>query len=318
MEMERSGFYEIGLVNNMPDAALAGTELQFRCLLEAAAWPRKIRLKFYFLDSLPRSPEAKQYLMRSGYSDQSYLRSGRLDGLIVTGTQPSEQDLRLEPYWSDLVSVFDWADSQGCPTILSCLAAHAALLYFDGLSRDCQSPKCFGVFKHKVLSKHPLTAGLPRIISVPHSRQNSVRESSVKSLGYQVLIRGYQGFHCVCKRRGAEFVYLQGHPEYDGTTLLKEYRRDVLRYLAGSIETYPEIPVDYFDTIAVETLRSFSELAQNNRKPEVGRQFPYLEISAAKTKSWQEPAKTFFRNWLLQLNGTPHDFRPGEAGTSRA
>jgi len=39
----------IGLINNMPDSALEGTEQQFSRLLGAAAARRHVRLRFSFL-----------------------------------------------------------------------------------------------------------------------------------------------------------------------------------------------------------------------------------------------------------------------------
>jgi homoserine O-succinyltransferase/O-acetyltransferase len=48
-------FVDIGLVNNMPDAALDATERQFRALLEAAAAGIDVRLTLYTLPEVPRT-----------------------------------------------------------------------------------------------------------------------------------------------------------------------------------------------------------------------------------------------------------------------
>src|SRR2546430_13670792 len=41
-------------------------------------------------------------------------------------------------------------------------------------------------------------------------------------------------------------LFLQGHPEYERTTLFKEYRRDVGRFLSGEQSSYPPLPCRYF------------------------------------------------------------------------
>ena len=43
------------------------------------------------------------------------------------------------------------------------------------------------------------------------------------------------------------FVFFQGHPEYESDTLLREYRRDIGRYLRSEAENYPLLPRNYFD-----------------------------------------------------------------------
>jgi homoserine O-succinyltransferase len=46
---------DIGLINNMPDAALAGTERQFLSLFNVASSSIVVRLTFYALPEVPRS-----------------------------------------------------------------------------------------------------------------------------------------------------------------------------------------------------------------------------------------------------------------------
>jgi hypothetical protein len=54
----------------------------------------------------------------------------------------------------------------------------------------------------------------------------------VVAAGYDILTRSPDmGVDMFAKRQRSLFVLLQGHPEYDPTTLLREYRRDVGRFL---------------------------------------------------------------------------------------
>ena len=78
---------DIGLVNNMPDAALDATVRQFRVLLGAAADDMVVRLTLYTLPEVPRTDLGRQLV--SGYSDINELWDSRLDGLIVTGQNSS-------------------------------------------------------------------------------------------------------------------------------------------------------------------------------------------------------------------------------------
>src|SRR5947209_8676431 len=77
----------IGLVNNMPDAALGTTERQFRELISAASRNLPVRLRLFSLPDLSRGDAGRSRVSQS-YEDISELWGSRLDGLIVTGTEP--------------------------------------------------------------------------------------------------------------------------------------------------------------------------------------------------------------------------------------
>src|SRR2546427_12264791 len=100
---------EIGLVNNMPDAALEATERQFRALLAAAADGLVVRLTLYGLPDVPRTEWGRHHVS-SFYSGIGDLWDRHHDGLIVTGTEPRAPDLRDEPYWGSLTRVLEWAE----------------------------------------------------------------------------------------------------------------------------------------------------------------------------------------------------------------
>ena len=99
----------IGLVNNMPDGALKATERQFHDLLAAAAGNSRWRLRRFSLPEAARS-EATQAYINENYEKFDALWSSRLDGLIVTGTEPRTPALANEPYWGTLTRLVDWAE----------------------------------------------------------------------------------------------------------------------------------------------------------------------------------------------------------------
>src|SRR3984957_12446385 len=148
----------IALINNMPDAALEDTELQFYELLDAAAGDIPISLKLYSLPDLPRGDTGQRHL-KNYYSDIDELLNDRFDGMIMTGTEPRQPDLRNEPYWPILTKVLDWAEKNTASTVLSCLAAPAGVLHSDGIPRHPLRDKQFGVFQYKKTCEHSLTAG---------------------------------------------------------------------------------------------------------------------------------------------------------------
>src|SRR6202035_5661506 len=103
-----SEWIEVGLLNNMPEAALEATEQQFLDLLSAAAGDSWIHLRFFSLPGVPRSERARNYLSRS-YGDVDEIRHADLDALIVTGTEPKAANLADEPYWEAFTQLVDWA-----------------------------------------------------------------------------------------------------------------------------------------------------------------------------------------------------------------
>src|SRR5437588_9480889 len=116
---------DIGLINNMPDAALNATVRQFRTLLGAAADDLLVRLTLYTLPEVPRTEFGREQV--SSYCPFDSLWDSRLDGLIVTGTEPRAANLKDEPYWQSLKRVLEWAECHTYSTVLSCLAAHAGV-----------------------------------------------------------------------------------------------------------------------------------------------------------------------------------------------
>ncbi|WP_407120399.1 homoserine O-succinyltransferase [Bradyrhizobium sp. STM 3561] len=289
----------IGLVNNMPDAALKATERQFMKLLQAAAGARRIRFHCFSLPSVKRSPEARWHV-ESEYSDLSDLERGKLDGLIVTGAEPIAPELDQEPYWRDLTSLIDWAKTNTRSTIWSCLAAHAAVLHLDGIERRRLPAKCHGIFDCDVVMSDSLTHAAPAPLKVSHSRLNEIAESDLAEAGYQVLTRSAEaGVDVFVRQYASRFVFFQGHPEYDALSLQREYLRDIGRYLARERDNYPRLPVSYFDAATEEKLARFEKKATHERHPALTNELPGLSLRADIDAG--NAAAVLFRNWLRYL-----------------
>jgi homoserine O-succinyltransferase len=292
----------IALINNMPDAALEDTEAQFFGLLDSAAGDIPLSLKLYSLPELPRSNAGQQHL-ENFYFDIHDLLNSRFDGMIMTGTEPRQPDLREEPYWPVLTNVLDWAERNTVSTVLSCLAAHAGVLHSDGIPRHRLPDKQFGVFHYQKVGCHPLTDGAGDVMQFPHSRWNEVRADALASCGYQVLTQseeaGVDSF--VKMKKGSLFVHFQGHPEYGTRTLLKEYRRDIKRFLRGERETYPIMPQGYFGAAAAQLLSDFRKNVAADPREEHLAGFPEADIAGAVVNGWHATAASLYRNWLQYL-----------------
>jgi homoserine O-succinyltransferase len=292
---------EIGLINNMPDAALEATERQFLALLEAAADGMDVRLRVYALPEVPRTDRGRRHV------DETYLPIGELwdsalDGLIVTGTEPLAQDLVDEPYWESLTRLVDWTELNTYSSVWSCLAAHAAVLHLDGVARRRLADKRFGVFECARISAHPLTAGLPPRIRMPHSRWNELPEHALTASGYRVLTRSAEAGVDMFVRHGhSMFVFFQGHPEYEPQTLLLEYRRDVRRFLRREREAYPPVPQGYFDPAAVAALDALRERALSNPDEALLAEVP-VTLGETIEHTWRSAAVRAYRQWLRYMS----------------
>lgn len=298
------GRLAIGLLNNMPDAALKATERQFARLLAVASGATDVRLHLFSLDSVPRGAAAKAYLA-GRYGGLAALEATALDGLIVTGAEPVAPSLTDEPYWSELTRVVDWAEQNTASTIWSCLAAHAAVLHLDGIARRRLPEKRFGLYECTAVSPDGLFSGAPVGLRVPHSRWNDLAEGDLRSHGYRIASRSLEaGIDCFTKQWASLFVFLQGHPEYDGDTLFREYRRDAQRFLAGERDTLPSPPVHYFEARTEQAVESFGR-ALASRRPDAWDQFPQNWASrSALVALWQASAGQFYRNWLGRVAET--------------
>jgi homoserine O-succinyltransferase len=212
----------IGLINNMGDEALKSTERQFGSLVSEAAGDVDVSLRIFALKSTRRSSRALDYI-NARYEPASAAMDGDLDGLIITGAQPQADRLTDEPYWEELAELIDWAKLHTTSTILSCLAAHAGVLHLDGVERRPLPEKCTGVFASAAETTHPLVGKQGRMRRVPHSRYNGLLRSELEQAGYVILTSSPGcGVDSFVKSFGSQFVFLQGHPEYDANSLARE------------------------------------------------------------------------------------------------
>jgi homoserine O-succinyltransferase/O-acetyltransferase len=295
---DRGTRIEIGLVNNMPDAALAATERQFSDLLASACGDIDVRMRLYSLRDVQRSAEARATLM-CNYRDAGRIRGERLDALIVTGAEPLASELTQEPYWRSLCDLIDWAESNTISTILSCLAAHVGVLHLDGIARQPLTEKCSGIFAFETVARHPLVSDLAPGVLAPHSRRNGLSRQDLSHRDYQTLTCDAEiGVDIFVKQKRSLLVFLQGHPEYEPDSLAREYRRDMNRFLRGERDSLPGIPADYYAAPVERSLATFAERARLERRPELMAAFPAAGAAGPGGAPWRKSAIQIYRNWL--------------------
>ena len=292
---DRGRHLRVDLVNNMPDAALFSTQRQFVKLLEEGARGYDVTLGLMTLDTLERSAEARAE-MAGLYRAPANLRASPPDAVIFTGAEPRAAELDEEPYWRELTDLFDVAQARTFATLASCLAAHALAWHRDGVRRRRSSQKWSGLYPLSLTKPHILTRGL-RAGGVPHSRWNGLDEAELVAQGYVVLTRaGEAGVDMFMKDGDHLSLFFQGHPEYDGDTLAREYRRDVSRALEGGRP--PRLPVNYFDPETERRLES--HLARMMK----GEEAPHLPnaLLAAPQADWRRRSGRVVENWLNEIS----------------
>ncbi len=290
----------IGFLNMMPDTALEATERQFIRLVGNCNRIAQFYVYPFSLPGLPRSKKTLQYIERY-YSRFEDLQQQGLDALIITGANISNPNLEEEPFWEPLMDVVRWADANVASTLCSCLATHALLRYFYGIERQALPRKQWGVYSHRVSCPgHPLLRDINTRFDVPHSRYNEITRQELEKAGLTVLVESETGgVHMAVSQDQFRMIYFQGHPEYDRNSLLKEYKREVLRYLSGELSSPPPFPEHYFSTDVKRVAEQYIEQARKAQADNAPLPaLPEAKIEAMLDNTWGDTAKAMVNNWL--------------------
>jgi len=301
----------IGLLNMMPDAALAATERQFFRLIGESNPIAQFYVHPFTLQEIPRSEKARTYLDQY-YESFENIRNMGLDALIISGANVTGPNLSNQPFWEPLIEVVDWAWDNVTSTLCSCLATHAVLEFRYGQKRVPQTEKIWGVFPHHIVDKkHPLINDINTRFDVPHSRWNAISREQFAHQKLKVLVQSDAGqVHLATSPDGFRNVFFQGHPEYDTISLLKEYKREVIRFQQGEIAQYPPFPQNYLARYEKAILNEYKlrcQMAQehNSEYPE----FPESLISQNIDNTWHDTAVEVVGNWMGLIYQLTHKDR---------
>ena len=299
----------IGLLNMMPDKALAATERQFFRLVGESNPIAQFYMHPFTLPALERGQAAREHIDRY-YDTFGQVREQGLDALIITGANVVGPSLSTQPFWQPLIQVIDWAYEHVTSSLCSCLATHAVLEFRYGQRRTPRPSKTWGVFPHRLVDKlHPLVNDVNTRFDVPHSRWNDVSRAQFEAAHLRVLAESDVGVHLATSPDGFRFVFFQGHPEYDTISLLKEYKREVMRFVEGGRADYPPFPEHYF-RLRTRAILDEHE-ARLRRARERGDEPPALPeglVIPDLDNTWHDSAEGVMGNWMgLIYQVTHHD-----------
>ena len=308
----------IGLLNMMPDAALAATERQFFRLIGESNAIAQFYMHPFTLKELKRGADGRTHVERH-YETFEQIKVQGLDALIISGANVTQPDLAREPFWQPLIEVIDWAYENVTSTLCSCLASHAVLQFRYGQTRRHLGFKRWGVYSHRVVDRrHPLVADVNTRFDVPHSRFNQIDRSQLEAARLRVLVESDEaGVHLATSEDGFRLVFFQGHPEYDTVSLLKEYKREVALFSKGERRDYPPLLDNYFTPKMQAILEEHRQrVLDAHTRGQVVPEFPEPLVAAGLDNTWHDTAEAVIDNWVGKVYQlTSHDrkspFQPG-------
>jgi homoserine O-succinyltransferase len=290
----------IGLLNMMPDAALSATEQQFIRLVGACNQIAQFYVYPFSMKELNRGAAAEEHINQHYFSFDALTTQG-LDALIISGANVANPSLDQEPFWNPLLDIVSWAEKNVTSTLCSCLATHALVKYHHGIDRIRLPQKQWGVYSHRISEPaHPIMRDVNTRFDAPHSRYNEVNRRQLEDAGLTILAESPEaGVHLAVSPDQFRTVYFQGHPEYQTVSLLKEYKREVFRFINGELDAPPPYPENYFSEEAIDIAAGFMERCQEAMKngDEVPG-FPESELQQYVQNTWTDTGKAMVNNWL--------------------
>lgn len=287
----------IGFLNMMPDAALEATERQFMRLIGESDRIVQIHVHPFTLPMIERGTAARIHINRY-YEQFSDIKNQGLDALIVTGTNPvSYPDISEREFWQPLIDTLQWAHENVASTLCSCLTSHVMMVHQYGQKPTWHDTKRWGVYPHRVVDyAHPLIRGMNTKFDVIHSRHRDVEKEQFEKAGLKVLVENPQvGVHLATSPDGFRTLFLQGHPEYDMYSLLKEYKREVFNYVDGKRSDYPDPPANYLSEDGLAIIAAHKQAVLNGEKK---HEFPEDEIAATLDNTWTDSARSLLATWI--------------------
>ena len=286
----------IGLLNMMPDAALEATERQFFRLIGHSNQVAQFYIHPFSLSSIKREGPASRHI-KEHYKTFDEIKLQGLDALIISGANVANPELNRAPFYKQLRQVVNWSYDNVTSTLCSCLATHAVLEFKYSQKRTPNGKKHWGVFPHQVVDRsHPLVKGVNTRFDIPHSRYNGISETQFNKAGVRILATSSVGAHLAVSPDLFRIVFFQGHPEYDSISLLKEYKREVARYLEGDRSDYPPFPDNYLSSQNCAILNEYKARLLSNTSSL--SDFPEKLIMKTLDNTWHDSASAIINNWI--------------------
>jgi len=257
---------QIGLLNLMPNKER--TETQFTRLIGAT--PLQVDLTLVRITDHQSKNTAEAYL-KSFYKTWDEVKQQTFDGFVVTGAPIANMPFEEVRYWSEMVDIMDWTQTNVHSTMFICWGAQAALHHFHGARRYRMPQKAFGVFRHQVVDpRSPYLRGFSDDLMIPVSRYNDIdRKSLGKDL--RILIDNDEIGVCMLGDPKHRAIHMLNHLEYDNRSLADEYERDV----KAGLDTAPPVNL-----------------------------FPNDDPSQEPPNRWRSHGHLLFQNWINEIYQT--------------
>jgi homoserine O-succinyltransferase len=298
----------IGLLNMMPDKALEATERQFLRLVGESNQIAQFYVHPFTLKEIKRN-ETGQAHVNKYYMDIETIKEQGLDALIITGANVIGHELSAQAFWNPLREFTEWAYENVTSTLCSCLATHALLEFRYGLKRRPLADKRWGVYPHRVVDKtHPLVSGVNTRFDVPHSRFNQVDREQFEQAGLDILVESEEaGVHLAVSEDGFRIVFCQGHPEYDANSLMKEYKREIGRFIFEDMKEYPPQPRNYFNGLNCAILDEYKDRVLHTKRNDLAApEFPEHLLVSTLDNTWHDSAEAVINNWIGKVYQITH------------
>ena len=228
---------QILILNLMPTKV--DTETQLTRLLGNT--PLQVELELLQTSTHKASNTSEEHMI-AFYKTFDQVREKFYDGMIITGAPVELMEFEEVDYWEELCEIMEWSKRHVHSTFHICWGAQAGLYYHYGIQKHTLPKKLSGVFKHHLdYKKGMLFRGFDDEFYVPHSRNTTVNREDIEAVPELKIISSSDeaGVFAV-KSENDRQIFVMGHSEYDGDTLLKEYIRD------KNAGINPEIPCNYF------------------------------------------------------------------------
>ncbi len=286
----------IGFLNLMPDAAMEATERQFFRLVGESNRIAQIHIHPFTLPMIERGPIMQAHIDRH-YESFEKLKADGLDAIIVTGANVNTPVTDKE-FWKPMIDVINWGRDNTTSVLCSCFASHIALTHGHAQPPTRHTNKRWGVFRHRVMDKkHPLVVGMNTAFDAPHSRFGDISRGQFEDANMRILVESPEvGVHMATSKDGFRLICFQGHPEYDDFSLLKEYRREVTRFMDEVRDDYPPLPQNYFSDEAEAIAVGFHERVLLDQV--TAADFPEEELAALLDNTWVDSARSVLAAWI--------------------
>lgn len=267
MDDERANHQDIRplnilILNLMPEKQK--TEAQLLRLLGNTS----LQVNISFLQTVThQAKNTSQLHLDQFYTAFSDVKNRKYDGLIITGAPVELLSFEEVDYWEELKAIMDWSKSNVTSTLHICWGAQAALYHHFGIGKYELTRKCSGIFNHHVHDhSEQLLRGFDDEFLAPHSRNTDVMIEEIKKCpAIKLLSSSEEAGPFILSANEGKQIMITGHLEYESTTLLEEYERDINK----GIEIH--LPENYF---------------------------PNNDPKKVPTNRWRSHAHLLFSNWL--------------------